>query len=192
MNKRTSRHDRRDAAVAVGAALLTIQQLRDNGDVAGLISHLGSRVADHRTSARGAAAEALGDLGAIDAVPSLMSLTTDPLNHVRRCAVTALGKIGDSAASPALIAALSDSWRIVRMAAAQALGEIDDRRAISALKMALSDDDRWVRVFAAEALIKIGATDEVITRIREMARSERLLTRRRKRLKRLLDEPRLR
>ena len=68
------------------------------------------------------------------AVPALVKLLTDPVQHVRWEAAKVLGGIADVAAVPALIDALGDSDNDVAWVAGEALGAIGERAAPALLR----------------------------------------------------------
>ncbi len=115
------------------------------------------------------AAEALGEIGDIQAIePLVTALTQNELSGVRWKAAEALSKIGVPAVD-ALIGALRHSDDDVRWKAAIALGEIGDQRAINPLISLLCDEDRFVKSRAAYALGLIGepAVESLIFALRE-------------------------
>jgi HEAT repeat protein len=100
-----------------------------------------------------AAAWALGEQGATDAVPALSTVVTDhdePL--CREAAVAALGAIGDDAGLAAILTATTDK-PAVRRRAVLALAPFDGPEVQSALERALEDRDWQVRQ-AAEDLLR--------------------------------------
>jgi HEAT repeat protein len=112
---------------------------------------------------RSAAADDLGDLGAVsasetrDAVKPLIEVAKkDRDANVRKAAVTALGKIDPDPkqAVPALTAALKDKTAAVRLAAANALARMgtDAKDAAPDLEKAQNDKDRGVARAARLAL----------------------------------------
>jgi len=105
---------------------------------------------------RGAAAEALVQIGAV-AVEPLIEALRDQDAGVRRAAAEVLGRIGDARTVEPLIQALRDQDAGVRRAAAEVLGWIGDARAVEPLIQALRARDEWVRRAAVEALVRIGA-----------------------------------
>ncbi|MDI9633292.1 MAG: HEAT repeat domain-containing protein [Methanolinea sp.] len=127
-------------------------RMRDEGDVAGLLSALG-----HPDPAvQYAAAEALGELGEPSAVPALVeALAGDRHPGVRWEAAEALARIGAPAVD-ALVGILHHPDEDVRWKAAIALGEIGDERAIPPLIELLGDPDRFVQSRAAYALGEFG------------------------------------
>jgi HEAT repeat protein len=111
---------------------------------------------------RGAAATALGKIGAPGAVPALIDCLYhdgDSLN--RAAAATALASIGAHEAVPALAACLSDKADEVRSSAATALGRIVTEKtvaivadAISALAQALNLRTEAARVIGAGSFLR--------------------------------------
>jgi HEAT repeat protein len=131
------------------------------------IPALSAALKDSDRGVRRRAAEALGEIGHVSAVPILIEALKDGSKHVRlrakasnsgvrQQAAKALGKIGHVSAVPALIEALKDGGEHVRSRAAEALGAIGDDTAVPALIVALKDSDEYVRKRATEALVKIG------------------------------------
>ena len=119
------RHARSDAAVREKAIPLITKRLEDEQ---GLV--------------RSAAAVALGDLDATEAVTSLLVAVDDDAPHVRQMAINALGEIGDKRALPRLRRALKDPRPEVRYQTIIALPRIaDESEADDALFEAMSDAD---------------------------------------------------
>ncbi len=108
---------------------------------------------------RAGAADALGVLGAAEAVPRLAEVLRDAHADVRCHAAAALGRIGDAGGTaspiPALVAALDDLEPRVRRTAADALGRMPDSRAVEPLVARLKDKDPAVRCAGAAALAMI-------------------------------------
>jgi HEAT repeat protein len=137
-----------------------------------LLRHL----ADPDEATRCAAALALGQLRAADAVPALIARFTDESGWVRDSAADALAMIGDPAL-PALVQALADARDGVRVRAAGALRKAivpalsgltstewgpQYWPAIAALFQALNDPNRLVRHNAYEALDRLGLLETVV------------------------------
>jgi hypothetical protein len=100
---------------------------------------------------RGAAAVALADLCAAEALATLLVAVEDDDAHVRQMALTALGEIGDARARARLERALKDTRPEVRYQAIIAYVRVagDDAAAVaSALVKALGDADREIRYIA--------------------------------------------
>lgn len=104
---------------------------------------------------QGAAAEALGYLGAADGVNPLLIFLHDQRDELREIAAEALGRIGDARAFDAVLPLLNDESEWVRRAAAVALGDLGDRRAVEPLSAALQDENTVVVDAAFDALKKL-------------------------------------
>ncbi|OQY59650.1 MAG: hypothetical protein B6245_05600 [Desulfobacteraceae bacterium 4572_88] len=122
---------------------------------------------DTLNTVRCAAAEALGEMGAVSAqaIPHLVKLSADNDSDVRRATKAALEKIDPkwqkskttAKAIPRLVKDLSDDdWRI-RNSAASALGNMGSAaaRAIPYIVKLLNDSDKRVRTTSIESLEKI-------------------------------------
>jgi len=142
-----------------------------------LSKKLAKCLAHRRKSIRQAAAQALGQLGAVKVAPevvtALFHALADPDASVRQAAAGALGHLGAVAITPevrtALLQALADPDANVRVAAAGALGQLGAKAATpevgTALLQALADPDANVRRAVAWALWQLGAgavTPEVV------------------------------
>jgi hypothetical protein len=135
--------------------LQEIESLGDE-DAAKALPKLLGALADQDPRIRGAAAEALGEVGDASAVEPLgKMLASDADSDVREAAAEALGEIGSPTAVPALRAALKDAEEDVREAVVDALGAIGGPDAERVLRQALSDPDEDVRDAAAAALAKM-------------------------------------
>lgn len=78
-----------------------------------IIDSLVIQLNDKEAGVRESAADALGAIGSLDAVPSLLKvLTSDENSEVRLKAASALGAIGDGTVIPSLIKALEDEEKI--------------------------------------------------------------------------------
>jgi hypothetical protein len=135
-----------------------LQEIEDLGDedAAKALPKLLGALADQDPRIRGAAAEALGEVGDVSAVDPLGKLLgSDADSDVREAAAEALGEIGSPAAVPALRDALKDAEEDVREAVVDALGAIGGSDAERVLRQALSDPDEDVRDAAAAALAKM-------------------------------------
>jgi HEAT repeat protein len=98
-----------------------------------------------------AAAFALGELAAVDAVPALAAATTHGDVLVREAAVAALGSIGDAGGLAAVLRAAGDV-ATVRRRAVLALAAFDGPEVEAALERLASDRDRQVRQAAEDLL----------------------------------------
>jgi HEAT repeat protein len=100
---------------------------------------------------RAAAAVALADVAAREALPSLLVAVEDDDAHVRQMALTALGEIGDARAAQRLERALRDERPEVRYQAVIAYARVaaaDASAVAAALTHALGDGDPAVRYIA--------------------------------------------
>ena len=107
------------------------------------------------------AAELLGLMHSVEAVPVLRAAMKDPDLELRTRTARALGRIGDPSAEPDLIEGLKDPWWSVRSACAQALGELGAVAAVPDIERGLSDRSWWVRRNSAEALARLGSPGEL-------------------------------
>ena len=105
---------------------------------------------------RAAAAWALGEIGATEAVAELIDALRDPETWVRKNAALSLGKLEDTRTVGPLLVALSDPESSVRERSADSLGEIGSTQAVPALIEALNDSDGEVREATARALGRLG------------------------------------
>lgn len=128
-------------------------------------------------SVRSAAALALADVNAAEALPSLLVAVEDDDADVRQMAITALGEIGDARATTRLQRALSDERPEVRFQAVIAFPRVCPERsdAIAALLKATHDEDALVCHIAIRMAEELGSDDEgveqaVLTRARSLVR----------------------
>lgn len=107
---------------------------------------------------RSAAAVALADLRANEALPSLLIALEDDDANVRQMAITALGEIGDPRATERLRRALSDKRAEIRFQAAIAFPRVCASRAdaLSALVAATHDPDPLVCHIALRMAEELG------------------------------------
>lgn len=111
---------------------------------------------DAGLSAKIVAADAVGYIGDLSAVPALLHLYDHASLHVRMTAMESLGRLEDPRALPAVLLAMTDpSWE-VRAQAAAAAGKIGAPESVPLLQQVLRDEHWWVRYYAAEALFRIG------------------------------------
>ncbi|HZV06452.1 MAG TPA: HEAT repeat domain-containing protein [Gemmataceae bacterium] len=109
-------------------------------------------------------ADALGQIGSDEAVPSLKEVLADNKSdmELRRACAHALGELGQKAANavPALASALTakESNVELRRACAEALDGIgsEARPALTALRTALKDEDQFVRSLSLHAISQMG------------------------------------
>jgi hypothetical protein len=128
---------------------------------------------------RSAAAVALADVGAHEALAGLLVAVEDADAHVRQMALTALGEIGDGRATQRLERALRDERPEVRYQAVIAyarVAEADAPAVVAALARALDDDDPAVRYIAMRVAEEGRPGAEALRGEALEARAERLLT----------------
>jgi len=128
------------------------EQQRDDGTRARGIGAIEKVLREDEVAAvRAAAATALADLGAGEALPTLLMAVEDDDAHVRQMALSALGEIGDVRAAQRLGRALRDDRPEVRYQAVIAYARVqkDDPAAVAeALLGALDDRDEAIRYIA--------------------------------------------
>lgn len=138
------------------------------------------KLEDEHPRVRSAAAVALADLRAAEALPALLLAVEDEDGHVREMALSALGEIGDTRALPRLRRALVDDRPEVRYQAIIAFSRVakegDDVDA--ALVEAASDDDPAIVHIAlriAEERLDEGkkADGRLLRRAKELLDAER-------------------
>ena len=95
---------------------------------------------------RGAAARALGQLQANEAVPMLIATLNDSIYHTRSGAARALGQIGDERAVEPLIGTLGDEREYISWIAADALNKIGDCAIDSLIQFIRKDKGRGVDI----------------------------------------------
>ena len=122
------------------------------------------------------AAELLGLMHSVEAVPVLRASMRDPDLELRTRAARALGRIGDPSAEPELIAGMKDPWWSVRAACAQALGELGSVSSIPDIERGLTDRSWWVRRNSGEALGRLGSPGELSLK-RNLGSSDRFARR---------------
>ncbi|MFH1208933.1 MAG: HEAT repeat domain-containing protein [Candidatus Omnitrophota bacterium] len=133
-----------------GNEIIHADALRENFDVAPLIKSLADSNSDVR---RSAAAEALGKVGEIRAVESLITALKDRVPSVRNAAAAALGLIKDPRSIIPLSDALSDKEPSVRKSAMEALISIRGPQTVKVLiAITMNDKNSDVRLAAVEAL----------------------------------------
>lgn len=110
---------------------------------------------DHRVRTR--AAQALGKLEAVDAIPALeQCLLKDSARRVRWRAAEALRVLDARTAQSAFIAAMTDAYSSVRLECIRALASWKVSESIPHIAEALQDEIRRVRRAAAKALGDLG------------------------------------
>lgn len=105
---------------------------------------------DAVAAVRSAAAVALADIGAHEAVPQLLIAVEDEHPHVRQMALSSLGEIGEASALPRVARALTDARPEVRYQATIAFFRLstDRARKLDVLRDKLGDDDDAIRYIA--------------------------------------------
>lgn len=118
----------------------------------------GALRSDQHAAVRAAAAIALADTKAVEALPALLLAVEDTDPHVRQMAITALGEIGDGRATGRLRRALSDERPEVRFQAVIAFPRVCAQRAdaIDAVMQATHDDDPIVCHIALRMFEELG------------------------------------
>jgi len=149
--------DDADPEVRARAALVA-----GRGRQPGIEPRLCTLIADSETRVRAAAAEALGQLGAVLSARGAQALEralTDVESEVRGAALVALGRLPREralGAQVAIAARLDDDTASVRQRAAEVLGQFGDKRAVFALIARLGDPAREVRQEVIDALAQLG------------------------------------
>jgi HEAT repeat protein len=107
---------------------------------------------------RGLAAMALSDIGAKEALPTLLVAVEDEDAYVRQMAISALGEIGDPRAGERLRRALADARSEVRFQAVMAFPRVTARRedALDAVLSAMDDKDALVAHVALRMAEELG------------------------------------
>ncbi len=110
-------------------------------------------------------ADALGDVGDVSVISSLIAALQDKDEHVRCSVAEALGRVGDTTAIPVLHEALRDVSDNVRATAIKALGKLNDDTIVDELLHYLQDDieARQVHVASASVLGRLGVITVVPT-----------------------------
>lgn len=154
--------------VAISACSPNVDELRQSRDIEGLIAALD---AEHPAEVRADAAEALGELGANDAVTALVAMLSDPDPGLRRVAAAAIGELTAPSAVADLLAALEDDDEAVRAAARDAIASLLAELPAGALDDvfvdALEHDSVIVRLAAVEALgaLRAGHVADAVARL---------------------------
>lgn len=102
------------------------------------------------------AAEALGLVGAIGAVPALEAALPTAGEELRLACIEALGELGAPSSAAAIVGQLHDPSPEVRRSAARALGRIGGDTALTELAVALDDPNVEVARAAAQSLERSG------------------------------------
>lgn len=116
------------------------------------------------TYVRQMAANALGDLGASDAVEALLNSLEDPSQEVRKSVVTALGKLGDDRAREKMFSSLFDyeHFAHIRNDIAIALKNLDQDQAEEQLVSVLEDESQLVNHWIAIEALTEFIPDEAV------------------------------
>jgi HEAT repeat protein len=145
----------------VGRGIADVHVLRDYRDADALIAELRNPLQTQAVSVRGAAARALGDIGAVESVPALIELLSDESENVRVTAVSSLGKIGGREATDAIAVALEDQSAVVEKVALWWLGQARDERAVEEAHARLQHPSRTMRRVAVTVLGNLGGPDAI-------------------------------
>jgi HEAT repeat protein len=132
---------------------------------------------DAAPAVRAAAAVALADVGAREALSSLLVAVEDEDPHVRQMALSSLGELGDPRATQRLERALRDGRPEVRYQAVIAFSRVakDDAASVaSALARALDDPDEAIRYIAMRLAEEFQTDGEPLRDPRLLARAEKL------------------
>jgi hypothetical protein len=104
---------------------------------------------------RSNAVAALGRIGSIETIETLIHALKDDNGIVKANAMSALASFGDQVLDRMISALESDPDEDVRAGAAYVLGELGDLRSIPVLERAQDDESVFVRVHARASLIAI-------------------------------------
>jgi HEAT repeat protein len=121
--------------------------------------------AEASSSLPAAAARALGQLGAKEAVPFLVRAARNPDEEVRVAAYEALARLRTPAAIAVAIHGLGDREARARRWAAFILAELGTSDALERLRSAVEDSDEGVRLHATRALVRlhdVGSVDVLV------------------------------
>lgn len=121
--------------------------------------------------ARCRAADALGDLGAVEAVPLLTNVVEDRLHPARYHAVRALGRLGPTACSYLASLSVGHPDEVLRREAAETIARFGDDTAWDALLAALAGPTPWeVRKTLVDALGRSRADRALTPLVERLAR----------------------
>ena len=124
---------------------------------------------------RASAAFALGEVGGIHTIASLIEALEDRAPEVRRNAIRSLGKTGDTEISRQLITFLDDEDPFIRGNTLESLGTVDDEKNLDLILTKLSDErDPFVLGKAKICLEKIAVdkSPAIIGRMKKVFYSE--------------------
>jgi HEAT repeat protein len=130
-------------AAAIGDLTAYVDESRPS-----IVAALERAIRDDAAEVRAAAAVALADVGAVEALSSLLVAVEDGDAHVRQMAMAAIGEIGDPRARERLRRALSDDRPEVRFQAIIAFSRVAPDESTDAILRALDDPDANVRYVA--------------------------------------------
>lgn len=152
------------AEVRASAAHDIVRHAREGEHRAQALRLLQKALDDESPRVRAAAAIALADLRATDAVAALVVRMEDDDADVRQMAITALGEIGDAAATQRLKRALTDKRPEVRYQSVIAYTRVvkDAGDVAAALATAARDDDMNVRYIAMRLAEEHGVTSDKV------------------------------
>ncbi len=145
-------------------------------DVALTRRHLLRALGDLDEKVRHAAAKALGQGGAVDAVPVMVAWLANPDARTRAIAAEALGEIGGAEATAALTRSLGDTDPAVRQRAVKALGTIGKNgnpSVVAALIPRLEDDKAEVKNATITQLEELGDRRAVIPLVAKFSETSR-------------------
>jgi HEAT repeat protein len=170
-----------DSAAVRRRAAEFLGEVGEDGDQPTIDALLRAATTDEDPEVRGAAVDALDELGEAALRQLLEELTGGGDSEaewvtarkfaralqadrpeLRMAAANALGRLDDASGLQPLVGALEDEDARVRLRAAQACGTFADARAVPGLRERLDDEDPRVRRAAANALGTIG-TDEALS-----------------------------
>jgi HEAT repeat protein len=114
---------------------------------------------DDNANVAGSAAEALGEIGSVEAVTALIG-AFENVEDTRLPAAEALGKIGDDSALDKLYQFLQTDDAIVKFAVLEAIGNIGHRDSVPRLMPILQADDRNIAETALMAVINISLKNQ--------------------------------
>lgn len=163
--------------IRVSAAEDLVRHARGEASVrARAVPLLEARLSDEHPRVRGAAAVALGDLGATEAVPKLLVAAVDDDGYVRQMALNALGEIGDARALPLLRRALGDRRPDVRYQGIIAFARVEkDAAEVDRALLDASNDDDDAVVHIALRIVEERMDRGVAADPRLVARARALL-----------------
>lgn len=116
---------------------------------------------DESSLVRKAAATALADANAVEAVPALLSVIDDAAMEVRAAVISTLGELGETAANEKVRAALDDARPEVRFQAVIAFPRVarTKKEAVEVLLHATHDDDAFVCQIALRMAEEVAGDD---------------------------------